>query len=703
MSELYGRRRVQLLIGFAIGIAFGFLLQRGGATSYDVVVGQLLLRDFTVAKIILSAIATGVVGVYLLRWFGLVTVHPKPCHLRRIGLGGLTFGVGFALLGYCPGTAAGAFGAGSLHALAGMLGILLGAGIFASLYPDILRLLPDEDYGKVTIPELLDVNPWVVIVPVVAAILSALWLLEGCAARDGATDNLLFRLTVSIPMAFRRRALYALLLACIMTGGMISGSALHAQHLDVERQADGGLDGKAAELPRWADGSFNGTIYRGGEAAGAASGFVKLGRTSQRGWFTGTWRTDDRQGEVAGFFFGPLLLGQFNASGSPGTMPLVGVLQSNASCFTARLLSPPGLQVSGGRRASFLPAPGGAYDIGTTTMHLVDHERGEPFTDDPSDNREVMLQVWYPAAAGSHDERAAYMDPETFDWLKHEAPIPLFWIPDDAYSFVQPHAVRDAPPAGQRFPVLLFSHGYDGVREIYTSLIETLVSHGYVVAAVQHPYVAGVTVFPDGRVVEHQPAPSDPDEAEGYFQMAFDAVVGDIAFVLDVLPTMEPPLRACFNLSRVGIYGHSFGGGASAAICNQDERVLAGTALDGYFQGEVVKNGLQQPFLSLLAEGHFKRDASLRQLWNRTHSDIYMATVAGAAHYSYTDVGLLLTHVAPLIPRQAVGFGSIEPKHLIEITNAFTLAFFDVYLKDAPLDELLDLAGEYPEVSFDYK
>ncbi|MFO8133062.1 MAG: YeeE/YedE thiosulfate transporter family protein [Thermoplasmatota archaeon] len=178
LSRLHGRRRPQLFIGFAVGVAFGFLLHRGGATSYDVMVGQLLLRDFTVAKIILSAIAAGMVGVYLLRHLGLVRLHPKACHLRRIVPGGLLFGVGFALLGYCPGTAAGAAGAGSLHALAGMLGILLGAGVYASLYPAVRRLLPGEGQGRVTIPELLDVNPWTVVALFVAAIVGGLYLLD---------------------------------------------------------------------------------------------------------------------------------------------------------------------------------------------------------------------------------------------------------------------------------------------------------------------------------------------------------------------------------------------------------------------------------------------------------------------------------------------------------------------------------------------
>ncbi|MFO8133061.1 MAG: hypothetical protein R6U10_03900 [Thermoplasmatota archaeon] len=505
-------------------------------------------------------------------------------------------------------------------------------------------------------------------------------------------------------MTVRPRRLHAILLVCLLMSSMAPAVAMQASPAPGDPLPGDGC-GPAADPPGWADGSFNGTIYRAGEVAGDITGYVKLGRSSQRGFFHGTWNTEASQGQTSGFFFGRLLCGRIHMPDTGRSMPLVGILQGNASRFTARLLSPPGgqLQVSGIRHASFLPEPEGPYTLGTTTMHLVDREREERFTDDPSDSREIMLQFWYPAADGEGD-RTAYMEPETFDWLKHESPIPLFWIPDDRYTSAAPHAVRDAPPLpGERFPVLLFSHGYDGVREIYTSLVEELVSHGYIVAAVQHPYVAGVTVFPDGRVVEHQPAPADPDEAEAYFEMAFDSVTGDIEFVLDRLPGVETPLRSSFDLDHIGIYGHSFGGGASAAACNRDDRVMAGAALDGFFYSDVVENGTRKPFLSLLADGHFERDASLRQLWNRTSQDIYMATVAGAAHYSYTDVGLLLTHVAPLIPRRAVGFGSIEPRRLIDISNAYTLAFFDGYLKEQPLDVLLDLADQYPEVTFDYK
>ena len=176
-ETFHAHRRAQLLVGLAIGLAFGFLLQRGGVTSYDVIIGQLLLTDFTVAKVMLSAIVTGMLGVYLLRSLGLVRLHPKAGSLGRSVGGGLIFGVGFAILGYCPGTVAGAVGQGSLDALfGGVTGILIGTGMFAALYPRLqATILNKGDFGAITLPELLRVNAWFVVVPV-AVLLVALLL-----------------------------------------------------------------------------------------------------------------------------------------------------------------------------------------------------------------------------------------------------------------------------------------------------------------------------------------------------------------------------------------------------------------------------------------------------------------------------------------------------------------------------------------------
>lgn len=179
-TALHSRRGVQLSLGLLVGILFGFLLQRGGATQYDVIIGQLLLEDFTVVKIMLSAMVTGMVGVHLLRSLGLAQLHPKPGSAGMTAIGALIFGVGFGTLGYCPGTVVGAVGQGSLDALfGGVAGLLLGAGLFAAVYPKLKDgILRKGHFGDLTWPQLLKVNPWAVVVPVAAAMTGLLVWIE---------------------------------------------------------------------------------------------------------------------------------------------------------------------------------------------------------------------------------------------------------------------------------------------------------------------------------------------------------------------------------------------------------------------------------------------------------------------------------------------------------------------------------------------
>ncbi|MFO7942784.1 MAG: YeeE/YedE thiosulfate transporter family protein [Anaerolineales bacterium] len=169
-----------LLWGLAFGIAFGFLLQKGGATKYDVIIGQLLLTDFTVLKIMLSAVLIGMIGVHAMKTLGWVELYPKSGSAGMNIIGGLIFGVGFAVLGYCPGTIAGAIGNGALDALVGGLaGILIGSGFFAALYPRLSQgILTKGDFGDLTFPRLFKVNDWVIVIPAATLIFIALYWLE---------------------------------------------------------------------------------------------------------------------------------------------------------------------------------------------------------------------------------------------------------------------------------------------------------------------------------------------------------------------------------------------------------------------------------------------------------------------------------------------------------------------------------------------
>jgi len=180
LKRLRQRKRIQLLLGLLIGTAFGFLLQKGGLTNYGTIIGQLLLRDFTVLKVMVTAIVTGMLGIYVLRHFGLASLHPKPGSVGSSVIGGLLFGVGFGLLGYCPGTIAGAVGQGSIDALlGGAVGILIGAALFASLYPVLeTAILHLGDFGKLTFPELLKTRSWVVVGSFVIGLTALLFLIE---------------------------------------------------------------------------------------------------------------------------------------------------------------------------------------------------------------------------------------------------------------------------------------------------------------------------------------------------------------------------------------------------------------------------------------------------------------------------------------------------------------------------------------------
>ncbi|HLU38616.1 MAG TPA: DUF6691 family protein [Planctomycetota bacterium] len=151
-----------LLGGVLAGLAFGFLLQRAGVTRYDVIVKQFLLQDFTVLKVMFSAILVGGIGIYGMQALGVeVGMHVKSATLLGNVLGGVVFGAGMVILGYCPGTALAAVGDGSRHALVGLLGMLVGGLLYAEAYPWVkANILAPVDLGKVTLPGLTGLSPW---------------------------------------------------------------------------------------------------------------------------------------------------------------------------------------------------------------------------------------------------------------------------------------------------------------------------------------------------------------------------------------------------------------------------------------------------------------------------------------------------------------------------------------------------------------
>ena len=154
----------ELVMGLVTGLCFGILLQQGRVLRFEKQVGAMLLRDMTILKFMLSAIVVGMVGINLLVALGVVAFKIKTTLVLGNLLGGLLFGIGWAIMGYCPGTAFGALGEGRLHAFWAVLGMVLGAGIYAEVYPALKgSVLAVGDYGKITLPQVLGISPWIVI------------------------------------------------------------------------------------------------------------------------------------------------------------------------------------------------------------------------------------------------------------------------------------------------------------------------------------------------------------------------------------------------------------------------------------------------------------------------------------------------------------------------------------------------------------
>jgi uncharacterized membrane protein YedE/YeeE len=170
---------LSLVQGLGFGLIFGFLLQKGGVAKYDILLGALLFTDATVVKVMLTAVIVGMVGIFSMYALGLVKLHVKPTRYAANLIGGLLFGVGFALFGYCPGTGGAALGQGNYDVIAGIVGLMAGSFLFAEASRSLEKKFMKLGYrGMITFPDLLKVRLYPFIFVVVPILILALWGVE---------------------------------------------------------------------------------------------------------------------------------------------------------------------------------------------------------------------------------------------------------------------------------------------------------------------------------------------------------------------------------------------------------------------------------------------------------------------------------------------------------------------------------------------
>lgn len=251
---------------------------------------------------------------------------------------------------------------------------------------------------------------------------------------------------------------------------------------------------------------------------------------------------------------------------------------------------------------------------------------------------------------------------------------------------------------GGRFPVVLFSPGSGGVRTQNTAWAEELASHGYVVAALDHPYDSAAVVLADGRTITTETASSgDPDEDEKLAAGWTAIRAADLGFVLTQLDGLDrgaiaDPLNGRLDTGRVAVAYHSMGGAAALQAARQDRRFDAVIDLDGFPHGPTSPS-LVQPVLALTQAITPATDARylprLTEALGSSTATSYRLTVPGAAHLTFMDGPLYL----PPVPSIVGTLGRVESPRVVA---AATRAFLDAVLRGAPGDQAGDLAAVLP-------
>ncbi|MGW6912882.1 alpha/beta hydrolase family protein [Kitasatospora sp. NPDC054939] len=346
------------------------------------------------------------------------------------------------------------------------------------------------------------------------------------------------------------------------------------------------------------------------------------------------------------------------------------------------------------------PEPSGDFAVGTRVVQWTDPARPETFTADPHDRRTVVVQLWYPAQkspAGA--QRAQYLgrteqEARTVsDALARAVGLPGFLI--DGVPRARTRAVVDAPvdSGGGRYPVVLFSPGAVGVRTQNTAWAEELASHGYVVAALDHPYDSAAVVLADGRTITTETTSTGDRDKDDALAADWTAVrAADLGFVLTRLDGLDrgetaDPLRGRLDTDRVAATGHSMGGAAALQAARQDRRFDAVIDLDGYPHGPTSPS-LDRPTLALTQAFTPATDPRylprLTEALDANTATGYRLTVPGAAHLTFMDGPLYL----PPVPSIVGSLGRTESPRLVA---AATLAFLDAVLRGKPGDLAADL------------
>lgn len=333
------------------------------------------------------------------------------------------------------------------------------------------------------------------------------------------------------------------------------------------------------------------------------------------------------------------------------------------------------------------PALAGPYPVGVRRYDLVDDFRRE----DDGSPRTLALEVWYPAAESARDAAK-----ETIFLFDELPPDLQEGLERDDLGALATIAMRDAPTRdddGDRYPLVIFSHGKGGTRlqsNFYTAF---LASHGYVVAAPDH---SGDTIVELLREVKGTGTIQADSTVEALVYRPEDVIA-----VLDLLPeTVDADVAALVDLEHVGVTGHSFGAITSFLSASADVRI---DAIVGQTPGSQDLLGLQMrtplaemqiPMLiqSSTLDGTLPEETNAKPLYENMPSPKGWLSLHRGGHFTYSDLCVLDVEAinAALgldvsnVLEDGCGPEAITTDLAFPVIRASAIGFFNEHLRGSP-------------------
>src|ERR1700676_971725 len=365
-----------------------------------------------------------------------------------------------------------------------------------------------------------------------------------------------------------------------------------------------------------------------------------------------------------------------------------------------------------------LPIPTGSFAVCRAIYDWTDDTRLDALAPIPGTKSELLVWIWYPSAAGQSVAMHDYLPAQMQAAAKPNGGLLRLLTRDLAK--VHGHSSRDSgvSPQPRAYPVVIMRAGASAEVVNYTTLAEDLASHGYVVVGFDAPYRTSVVVFPDGRVLRRTPE-NNPELCEGQAQeqlarcvnRVLSAWTSDIAFVLDRLQQWNASdesgkFKGRLDMTRVGVFGHSFGGATAAQFCHDDSRCKAGIDIDGQPFGSVIQSGLHHPFLFLMSDHSDEHDpegpqimANIQSIYDRLPPDgRLLLAIHGANHFLFSDDGALLKSHIVMRTLRALGVVGIDGRRQLAVTVYCVHSFFAHYLKASSASPLNLFSPLYREI-----